>query len=382
MEEETGLWVENSLLPPPTQVSDKITIKLTNPTGFTQTAEKGLLLGTAAPATVIDDSSNMETAETETVPIPSTPTKLPAEVRRVTAQSEEWRRQELTSLLGRMQFPDTEGKALLQLLTDNHLAFCLEEGERGETDLVQAHISTGDAAPRRQAMRRMPFTVRQEVAKQLKSMQDLGVIVPSESPWASPVVLVQKKDGTFRFCVDYRELNSLTRPDSYPLPRIDDLLDQLGESKYFSTLDLASGYWQIRMDSESQPKTAFTTPQGLFEFRVMPFGLTNAPAVFQRLMQRALMGLNPEGGPSFVSVYIDDILVFSRTLEDHVNHLKRVIERLTEVGLKLKPTKCFFFRQEVEYLGHIIMPYGLKTNPRFVTAIKEFPTPTKLQEVR
>ena len=114
----------------------------------------------------------------------------------------------------------------------------------------------------------------------------------------------------------------------------------------------------------------------------MPFGLTNAPAVFQRLMQRALMGLNPEGGPSFVSVYIDDILVFSRTLEDHVNHLKRVIERLTEVGLKLKPTKCFFFRQEVEYLGHIIMPYGLKTNPRFVTAIKEFPTPTKLQEVR
>jgi len=122
----------------------------------------------------------------------------------------------------------------------------------------------------------MPFTVRQEVARQLKRMQETDVIQPSNSPWASPVVLVRKKDGTHRFCVDYRELNSVTRADTFPLPRIDDLLDQLGESVYFSTLDLATGYWQIRVHPDSQEKTAFVTPQGLYEFKVMPFGLTNA----------------------------------------------------------------------------------------------------------
>ena len=201
------------------------------------------------------------------------------------------------------------------------------------------------------------------------------MIQPSNSPWASPVVLVRKKDGTHRFCVNYWELNSVTRADTFPLPRIDDLLDQLGKSAYFSTLDLATGYWQIRVHPNSQEKTAFVTPQGLYEFRVMPFGLTNAPAVFQRLMQYVLMGLNPEEGPDFVAVYIDDILVFSRTLEDHIHHLRLVFERLVETGLKLKPAKCHFVRKEVEYLGHIITPQSLQTNPRLVAAVQEFPIP-------
>ena len=139
--------------------------------------------------------------------------------------------------------------------------------------------------PRRQHLRRMPFVVREEVSKQLKMIQNLDV---SCSPWASPVVLVRKKDGSHRFCVDY----SVTKLDSFPLPTIDDLLDQLDQARYFTTLDLASGYWQIRVHRDSVPKTAFVTPQGLFEFRVMPFGLTNAPAVFQRLMQKVLAGLN------------------------------------------------------------------------------------------
>lgn len=129
-------------------------------------------------------------------------------------------------------------------------------------------------------------------------MQDSGVIQPSSSPWSSPVVLVHKKDGTLRFCVDYRALNSVAKVDTFPLHRIDDLLDQLGGSTYFTTLDLASGYWQIKMDPASQEKTAFITNQGLFEFKVMPLGLCNAPAVFQRLIQRVLMGLNPAEGPT------------------------------------------------------------------------------------
>ena len=167
----------------------------------------------------------------------------------------------------------------------------------------------------------MLLAVRREVARQLKDMQRAGVIRPSTSPWSSPVVMVRKKDGTQRFCVDYRALNAVTRADTFPLPRIDDLLDQLGNSRFFTTLDLASGYWQIRLSPNSREKTAFSVPQGLFEFQVMPFGLTNAPAVFQRLMERVLAGLNPEQGPDFVKVYIDDVLVFSPTLTDHLHHL-------------------------------------------------------------
>ena len=151
------------------------------------------------------------------------------------------------------------------------------------------------------------------------------------------MVLFKKRDGSHRFCVDYRVLNAVTTADSFPLPRIDGLLDQLGESEYFSTIDLAAGFWQIRMHPSAKEKTAFVTPQGLYEFRVMPFGLTNTPGVFQ--MQQVIMGLNPTSSTDFVSVYLDDILVFSRSLDDHLNHLRMVITRLIEVGLKLKPTK-------------------------------------------
>ena len=243
-------------------------------------------------------------------------------------------------------------------------------------------IDTGEARPKKQVVRHMLFVVRAEVAKQLRSMQEAGVIQPSSSPWASPVVMVRKRDGTHRFCVDYRELNSVTKADTFPLPRIDDLLDQLGAARYFSTLDLASGYWQIRMHPNSIEKTAFVTPQGLHEFRVMPFGLTNAPGVFQRLMERVLAGLNPEDGPDFVVVYIDDVLVFSCTLDDHLEHLCCVIQRIHDAGLKLKPSKCRFIRDEVEYLGHLITPQGLKTNSRLTAAITELPQPRNLPEVR
>ena len=172
------------------------------------------------------------------------------------------------------------------------------------------------------------------------------------------------------------------KPDTYPLPPIDDLLDQLGRCKYFSILDLASGYWQIKVATDSREKTAFVTPQGLYEFLVMPFGLTNAPAVFQRLMQKVLSGLNPEAGPEFVAVYIDDVLIISHTVTEHLEHLRAVIQRIEEEGLKLKPTKCHFARSEVEYLGHLVTPEGLKTNQRLVEAVTMFPPPTDVNGVR
>ena len=156
------------------------------------------------------------------------------------SEEDQYRRQRVEEVLDVSGVPAQEKEELLELMQQHHTVFSLEDGERGETNLVEMQIDTGDARPCRQRLRRMPFAVRQEVSKQLRSMQSSGVIQPSDSPWSSPVVMVRKKDGTHRFCVDYRELNSLTRQDSFPLPRIDDLLDQLGCSHYFSTLDLVA----------------------------------------------------------------------------------------------------------------------------------------------
>lgn len=183
------------------------------------------------------------------------------------------RKRRLREVVPEPQLLDPVQEQLFDFLIDHHQAFCLDGQERGETDLVQLHIDTGDTPPKRQLVRRMPFAVREEVPHQLRKMQSTVAIQPSSSPGASPVVMVKKKDGSHRFCVDYKVLNSVTKADTFPLPRIDDLLDQLGESKFFSMLDLASGDWQIWVHPDSQEKTAFITPQGLYEFCVMPFGL-------------------------------------------------------------------------------------------------------------
>ena len=179
---------------------------------------------------------------------------------------------------------------LMSLLEEFSDVFSLEDGERGETDEVELHTDTGDSHPKSQPPRRVPFAVRQEVARQLRQMQKSGVIQPSKSPWASPIVLVRKKDGSLRFCIDYRSLNSVPKQDKFPIPRINDLLDQLAKAQFFTTLDLAASYWQIKVDECFREKTAFITHRGLFGFRVMPFGLTNAPAVFLQLMQQVLCG--------------------------------------------------------------------------------------------
>ena len=312
-----------------------------NTSGFTQQLSVGVELGRAVGVTVMDTVDTDLSAEPQLT--------HSCEVAKIdTSPDPTSRKTKLLEAVGKSELLSAEqAKCLQDFLEDHHQAFSLEPGERGETDMVQMEVDTGDAAPRRQPARRMPFAVRQEVAKQLKTMQASGVIQPSRSPWASPVVMVRKKDGSHRFCIDYRRLNMVTKTDLYPLPRIDDLLDQLGKSRYFSTLDLAAGYWQIRVHPKAIEKKAFITPQGLYEFRAMPFGLTNAPSVFQRLMQRVLMGLNPEEGPDFVSVYIDDVLIFSRTLTEHLQHLKLVIQCLLEAGLKLQPSKCHFVRKEV-----------------------------------
>jgi len=184
-----------------------------------------------------------------------------------------------------------------------------------------------------------------------------NIIQPSVSPWSSPVVLVKKKDGTLRFCIDYRRLNSITRKDVFPMPRIDDMLEQLNGKKVFTTLDAKSGYWQVQMDPASREKTAFRTNNGLYEFMVMPFGLCNAPATFQRLIQQVLSGMGDDA--PFCCAYVDDILVYSDTVEQHIQHLQQVFLRLRTVGLLLHPTKCRFAEASVSYLGHIVSKDGI-----------------------
>ena len=259
---------------------------VTNCTGFTQSFPEGTCVGRAEVAEILKERPEEESDEWD-------PNIDTVSLKRVTSMKLDERKQLLLQMIKLPDLPPGEMDLLKELLIEHHDTFSVEEGERGETDLAKMEIDTGDASPVKQPPRRMPFAVRQEVIKQLTEMQRSGVIEPSNSPWSSPVVIVRKKDGSHRFYVDYRSLNALTKPDAFPLPRIGDILDQLGGAQYFSTLDLASGFWQIRVDPQSQEKTAFVTPHGLYEFRVMPFGLMNAPAVFQRLMQQVLSVLNP-----------------------------------------------------------------------------------------
>ena len=236
--------------------------------------------------------------------------------------------------------------------------------------------------PDAQACNAPPFRYaparRQIIEENLREMTEQGIISPSKSPWAAPVILVPKKDGSLRFCVDYRKLNAVTIRDAYPIPRIDDTLDSLQEAKFVSTLDLRSGYWQVEMEKESRERTAFVTHKGLFEFNVMPFGLTNAPATFQRLMDIVLAGLKWQ----CCLVYIDDVVIYSPTFEQHVKDLEKVFEALKAANLTLKASKCQFCRQEMRYLGHIITQNGIKPDPELIKSVIEFPEPKRVKDVQ
>ena len=256
--------------------------------------------------------------------------------------------------------------------------FVFEDGQLGSTNVVTHSINTGDSPPIKQPVRRIPFALRRKVEELVDDMLQKKVIHPSKSPWASPVVLVAKKNGDTRFCVDYRRLNSVTKMDVYPLPRIDDMLDSLSEARVFSTLDLASGFWQVEVERASQEKTAFITHHGLFEFEKMPFGLSNAPATFQRLMETVLAGLVR----NICYVYLDDILIIGKTFEEHLKNIARVLDRLQEAGLKLKPSKCHFLLRQVQYLGHTISDQGISPDASKIEAVKSFPEPTDLKSLR
>ena len=271
-----------------------------------------------------------------------------------------------------------EQKEVYQFLTEFSDLFSSGPQDLGCTDLVQHRINTGQTPPIRQPPRRLPLAKREEAEMAVQEMQKHGVIEPASSPWSSPVVLVKKKDGSTRFCVDYRKLNAVTYKDSYPLPRVDDTLEALAGAKWFSTLDLKSGYWQVKLDDRDKEKSAFSTGSGLWQFKVMPFGLCNAPATFERLMEQVLAGLPL----STALVYLDDILVPGRSFADQMCKLRVVFQRLRKAKLKLSPKKCTLFQKKVKYLGHIVDETGVSPDPGKVEAITSWPTPTSVSEVK
>ena len=217
-----------------------------------------------------------------------------------------------------------------------------------------------------------------ELSKQLTELIEKGFIRPSSSPWGAPVLFVKKKDGSFRMCIDYRELNKLTVKNRYPLPRIDDLFDQLQGSSIYSKIDLRSGYHQLRVREEDIPKTAFRTRYGHYEFQVMPFGLTNAPAVFMDLMNRVCKPYLDK----FVIVFIDDILIYSKSKEEHEEHLRLILELLKQEKLYAKFSKCEFWIPKVQFLGHVIDSEGVHVDPAKIESIKDWAAPTTPTEVR
>ena len=272
-----------------------------------------------------------------------------------------------------------EKEEALALLREYACIFSKNDLDLGKTSIVKHKIEVTDPVPFKERYRRIPPSLYDEVRAHLQQMLDVGAIRPSHSPWASPVVLVKKKDGSMRFCIDLRKLNARTVKDSYSLPRIEETLDCLRGSKLFTSLDLKSGYWQVEMAEESKPLTAFTVgPLGFFECHRMPFGATNAPATFQRLMETCLGDLQL----NWCIIYLDDVVVFSATPKDHLNRLRAVFERLRQAGLKLKPSKCEFFKDSITYLGHVVSAEGVSTDPKKVEIVKQWPTPATVTHVR
>lgn len=269
------------------------------------------------------------------------------------------------------------------IISEYHDIFTLPGDPLPLTDLIQHEIKTSDENPIHTKQYRYPPIHQEEIKKQIKEMFAKGIIRESDSPYNSPLWIVPKKQDAsgknkWRLVIDYRKLNEKTIQDAYPLPNIDEILDQLGNARYFSAFDLASGFHQIGMKSKDIPKTAFSTPDGHYEYTRMPFGLRNAPPTFQRMMNRGLKGLI--GNNCFV--YIDDIIIYGKTIEEHNKNLRTLFERLRQVGLKLQPDKCEYLRPELEYLGHVISEHGIQPNPNRIVKVKNYPVPKNPKEIK
>ncbi len=343
-----------------------IPVRVLNPSDHATTIHKGCTLAVLTPIRRTEPLSRPEEAgPDQLMTVSEADVKTPDYLQELIERSSEG-------------FSARDKAKIRRLINEYSDIFVQSDMDLGMAHGVKHSIDVGQARPVRQRPRRLPHVKQEEADHQLKGMLGKGIVEPSTSPWASPIVLVTKKDGTMRFCVDYRRLNDVTVKDAYPLPRIDDSLRSLSGAKYFCVMDMASGYWQVELDESAREKSAFVVRSGLFQFRKMPFGLCNASSTFERLMENVLSSLQYE----ICLIYLDDVIVFGKDLDSTLLNLAQVFERFRVAGLKLKPKKCNFFRPSVLYLGHIVSEEGVSCDPGKIQAVKNWPVPTTVTEVR
>ena len=339
--------------------SSSVPLRMYNPTSNTITLPKGTVIGKLTPVMECEPIS----AENEDRRMDDS--DVPAHLQDLYERSIK-------------ELPQEQHSNIAELLVEFKDVFSTGDDDIGKTGIIKHRIDTGNSPPIRQKPRRLAPSLQAEADKQVQDMLTRGFIEPSASPWASPIVLVTKKDGSKRFCIDYRRLNDATIKDSYPIPRIEESLDSLAGAQWFSTLDLASGYWQVELDESAKEKSAFVMRGGLYQWTVMPFGLCNAPSTFERLMENIMCGLQWES----LLVYLDDVIIFGKTIEEEMSRMREVFRRLRQAHLKLKPKKCMLFQKSVLYLGHVVTPDGIATNPEKIRDIVDWPIPTCVKDVR
>ena len=358
---KTGLWMARSLA---LISQDIIPISIVNPSTEPITLKQGEPIALLQPVETVCSLSEVEDHTDDKfsgVEVKDLPDHLQS---LVTSASEE-----LTA---------SQRDVLCGMIKKNIDAFMGSDGKLGRTSLISHKIDTGNAYPIKQSYRRLAQKQQEIADEEIEKMLRQGIIEPSNSPWASPIVIVTKKDGTPRFCVDYRKLNDVSRKDAYPLPKIDECMDELAGAQWFCTLDLAHGYWQVEMDPDSKLKTAFASRKGLYHFNVMPFGLSTAPASFERLMELVLRGHQWER----CLIFLDDVIVHGKTFEETLSNLDIVLTRFRKANLKLKPSKCHLFKRSVAFLGHVVSRDGVQTDPEKIQAVSEWPVPCSVKEVR
>ena len=318
-----------------------------------------------------DTKSGMDSSTETTPPCESTPSDEPAQDRKLPPHVQQMYDDACTRISAE------QAKKLHAVLLEYADLFATHDLDIGKFNVLVHWIKTGDAFPIKQRMRRTPMGFEKEEKKTVDSMLGAGVIEPSTSDWASPPVLVRKKDNSWRYCLDFRALNNVTVKDAYPLPLIEDCLDSLAGKSWFSTLDMNSGYWQIPLAEEDKKKTAFMTRYGLFQFTRMPFGLANGPATFQRAMHHVLSGLIWDA----VVVYLDDISVVGETFEENLENLVEVLGRFRKFGLKLKASKSVLFKRETKFLGRLVNASGIHVTDDHIRSVQEWPVPTNRKEL-
>ena len=349
--------------------SNRVTVVLRNNTQDWLEIKKGIPITRMVAANEVPKVTNLLSAEE------------PKEQPTLTKAERQDLLLEKLDLTGLEAYPKEQVEKARSLLKEYHDIFTLEKRYVGHTKAAKQKIvlKDPDTPPFKERFSRIPPPQLDELRAHLKMMLDAGVIRPSNSPWCNAVVLVRKKDGSLCFCIDFRKLNSLTVKDSYPLHRICETLESLSGAAHYSTFNMNFGFWQVPMDKESKQYTAFTLgSMGLYECESMPFGLCNARPTFQRLMLNCLGELNL----TYCLIYLDDVIIFSRTEEKHLERMCVVFDCLDEHGLKLKPSKCDVFKTEINYLAHHVSKKGVLPSKKNLEAIAECPPPDTYTKVK